>query len=63
MSSKVGLTYKSEKKGILDKKTFFLTIKKMYEREKEEEKQMEWNFVGRIVFQWINWPRDLDLLG
>jgi len=55
MSSKVGLTYQSEKKGVLDNKT--------YEREKEEETQMEWNFVGRIVFQWINWPRDLDLLG
>jgi len=63
MSSKVDLTYKSEEKGILDKKTFFYTIKKTYEREREEEKQMEWNFVGQIVFRWINWPRDLDLLG
>jgi len=63
MSSKVDLTYKSEEKGILDKKTFFYTIKKTYEREREEEKQTEWNLVGQIVFQWINWPRDLDLLG
>jgi len=37
MSSKVDLTYKSEEKGILDKKTFFYTIKKTYEREREEE--------------------------
>ena len=63
MSSKVDLTYKSEEKGILDKKTFFYTIKKTYEREREEEKQTEWNLVGQIFFQWINWPRDLDLLG
>ena len=54
MSSKVDLTYKSEEKGILDKKTFFYTIKKTYEREREEEKKMEWNLVGQIVFQWIN---------
>ena len=40
------LTYKSEEKGCLDKKTFFYRIKKMYEREKKEEKQMQWNFVG-----------------
>jgi len=61
MSSKVDLTYKSEEKGILDKKTFFYTIKKTffytikktYEREREEEKQMEWNLVGQIVFQCI----------
>ena len=44
--SKVDLTYKSEEKGSLDKKTFFYRIKKMYEREKKEEKQMQWNFVG-----------------
>jgi len=50
MSSKVDLTYKSEEKGILDKKTFFYTINKTYEREREEEKQMEWNLVGQIVF-------------
>ena len=43
MSSKVDLTYKNEEKGILDKKTFFYTIKKTYEREREEEKQMVQN--------------------
>jgi len=51
MSSKVTLTYKSEEKGILDKKTFFYTIKKMYKREREEEKQMECYFVGQNVFR------------
>jgi len=40
MSSKVDLTYKSEEKGILDNKMVFYTIKKTYEREREEEIQM-----------------------
>ena len=32
MISKVDLTYKTEEKWIIDKKTFFYTIKKTYER-------------------------------
>ena len=38
MSSKVDLTYETEEKGIIDKKMCFYTIKKTYEREREEEK-------------------------
>ena len=38
MSSKVDLTYKTEEKGIIEKKMFSYTTKKTYEREREEEK-------------------------
>jgi len=63
MSSKVDSTYKSEEKGILDNKMVFLYNHENIWEWREEEKQMVWNFVGQIVFRWINWPRDLDLLG
>ena len=54
MTSKVDLTYKREEKGILDKKTFFYTIKKTYEREREEGKTDEMEFCWSDFFQWIN---------
>ena len=52
------LTYKSEEKGILDKKTFFYTIKKTffytikktYEREREEEKTDKMEFCRSNCF-------------
>ena len=50
MSSKVDLTYKTEEKGIIDKKTFFYTIKKTYEREREEEKTNEMEFCRSDCF-------------
>ena len=44
------LTYKTEEKGIIDKKTFFYTIKKTYEREREEEKTNEMEFCRSDCF-------------
>ena len=44
MSSKVDLTYKTEEKGVIDKKTFFYTTKKTYQTEREEEKTDEMEF-------------------
>ena len=50
MSSKVDLTYKTEEKGIIDKKMCFYTIKKTYKREREEEKTDEMEFYGSDCF-------------
>jgi len=50
MSSKVELTYKTEEKGIIDIKTFFYTIKKTYERERDEEKTDEMEFYRSDCF-------------
>jgi len=41
MSSKEDLTYKTEEKGIIDKKTFFSTMKTTYEQGEEKIDEME----------------------
>ena len=50
MSLKVDLTYKTKEKGIIDKKTFFYTTKKTYEREREEDKTDEMEFCRSDFF-------------
>ena len=50
MSLKVDLTYKTKEKGIIDKKTFFYTTKKTYEREREEEKTDKMEFCRSNCF-------------
>jgi len=50
MSLKVDLTYKTKEKGIIDKKTFFYTTKKTYERKREEEKTDEMEFCRSDFF-------------